>query len=425
MAAIFIHHRDLRQIDNIGLNEACSRYKEVYPIFIYTHEQILKNEYFNARSVEFMTGALSDLTVSIYRAAKLYPAALKEILGELKQKHSIEAIYENRDFSPFARRRQEITRAVAAELEMEYFLCEDLSILPMGTFLKKDKKPYVKFTPFFVNAKKHKRPAADMKQPRVVGKRGKQDSQPRKDALKILGRISDWKDYALMRNFPAEDTTRLSRHLQFGTISIREACAAAARIPDLLKQLYWRDFYMYITEYVNMDYSKEIATKKKNIKWKKDPAAFAAWCAGRTGVPIVDAGMAELNQTGYMHNRCRMIVAMFLIYHLHIHWKEGERYFAQNLVDYSYSNNFGGWVWCAGTEVYSNDYYRAFSMEQQSKRFDPDAAYIKKWIPALKNVPAAAIHKWETAHTSAYMKPIVKDLKAARAEGIAMIKAEK
>lgn len=416
MAAIFIHHRDLRQIDNIGLNAACAKYK-VYPIFIYTVEQIVKNPYKNKRSIKFMSDALLDLTVTVFRAKRPYEEALRDVLTSLPI--VVSAIFENRDFSPFARRRQKITKKVALELKKEYVLCEDHCLLPMGTFLKKDGSAYVKFTPFHQNALRFKVPEPVGSKPHVFLLKSEHAPAKRAGyrlrALKILERIDDWKTYFSTRDFPQYETTRLAAHLQFGTISIREAYHAIKNA-TLKKQLYWRDFYMYITEYINTDYSKEPATKKLSIKWKHDPVRFKAWCSGKTGVPIVDAGMAELNQTGYMHNRCRMIVAMFLIFHLHIHWKEGEKYFSQNLEDYSYSNNFGGWVWCSGTEVYSNDYYRAFSMEQQSKRFDPQAVYIKKWLPQLKDIPPAALHK------SGLGNSIIKDLKAARIEGIELIR---
>ncbi len=425
MAAVFIHHRDLRQTDNIGLLAACEAHESVYPVFIYTQEQIRKNDYFNQRSVEFMSQALADLKISIFEAKEEYSVALKHILKSV----TVVAVYENRDFSPFARQRAKITKKVAADLGLSYFLCEDHTLLPMGAFLKKDGSAYVKFTPFLRNAILNKVPDPQLQNlskklklihgasavPPARFLKGEAKSH-RKNALKILTSVNQkFRDYVSQRDYPARSTTRLSAHLHFGTISIREAYHAIQNA-DLRKQLYWREFYMYITEYVNCDYSKQVATRPpRQIQWVVDRAAFKKWCRGETGFPIVDAAMKELNQTGYMHNRCRMIVATFLIFYLGIHWKEGERYFAQNLTDYSYSNNFGGWVWVAALETYSNDIYRTMSIEQQSKRFDPQAEYIRKWIPSLAEAPLKDIHRggW-----SGYTAPMLDDPTAARRAGI-------
>lgn len=424
MAAVFIHHRDLRQVDNCGLMVACASHGEVYPIFIYTREQIGENQYFNQRSVEFMSQALADLKVSIFEAANDYPTALKKILKSIG---NITAVYENRDFSPFARHRATLTRKIAAALGLSYFLCEDHTLLPMGTFLKKDGNAYIKFTPFYKNAIKSSIPKPQLQPLRNIKYIDGADTRPpsrfaqskishRKSALKILESVNrKFKDYNTSRDYPFMSTTRLSAHLHFGTISIREAYHSI-HVPDLKKQLYWREFYMYITEYVNVDYSKKVATRRpRHIEWNADKVAFKKWCCGQTGFPIVDAAMIELNQTGFMHNRCRMIVATFLIFYLGIHWKEGEKYFAQHLTDYSYSNNFGGWVWVASLESYSNDIYRTMSIERQSKRFDPQADYIRKWIPKLKEAPLKYIHKggWP-----GYIKPMLEYPDSARLAGI-------
>ena len=349
-----------------------------------------------------MTRCLKDLKVTIFDAEGNYEKALAHVLGELSKKITIAAIFENRDFSPFARERQKITSAVAKKRNLRYILCEDSTLFQMGQVLKSDGTAYVKFTPFYTAAKKYRIPHPENKPLKLLNfkshipPRIKQEDVGggRAAALKILAKIDNWRHYSRDRDFPNIPTTRLSAHLHFGTVSVREVYHSM-QIPELRRQLYWREFYMYITNYVNTDYSKKVVTRPQfnSIKWSNNREHFKKWCQGHTGYPIVDAAMRELNSTGYMHNRCRMIVAMFLIFYLHIHWKEGEKYFAQNLIDYSYSNNFGGWVWCAGLETYSNDYFRAFSMESQSQRFDPKAEYIKKWLPELKDELPKNIHK--------------------------------
>jgi len=186
-----------------------------------------------------------------------------------------------------------------------------------------------------------------------------------------------------------DNTSHLGPYLHFGVLSPRYVYWAMRDIPgtsEFLQQLYWREFYMYIVNYIVLDYSKGSVTMPRfnKIKWEMPRNMFDNWKLGKTGIPIVDAGMRQLLQTGYMHNRARMIVAMYLIHHLGIHWREGEKWFAQNLTDYSYANNYGGWVWCAGTETYSNQFFRVFSIEQQNRRFDPNCDYVRTWCPEYR-----------------------------------------
>jgi deoxyribodipyrimidine photo-lyase len=209
----------------------------------------------------------------------------------------------------------------------------------------------------------------------------------RREALRLLRRFGKiaTKYKTARDNLYIDGTSHLGPHLHFGTVSPREVYHFVGA-PEFRKQLYWREFYMYISNYVAPDYSKISWTLPKfnRVKWQTNNTALNRWKSGKTGIPIVDAGMRELVNSGHMHNRARMICAMYLIHYLGIHWREGERWFAQNLMDYSYANNYGGWVWCAGVEVHSNPYFRIYSMEQQNKRFDPDCIYIKKWCPELR-----------------------------------------
>jgi deoxyribodipyrimidine photo-lyase len=233
-------------------------------------------------------------------------------------------------------------------------------------------------------------------------------------------------------------TTHLSAHLHFGNISprefywsIKDKLGEKKAGKTLIEQLFWREFYMYIINYHNTDYSKKSISKPKmnNLEWKRAGINLEKWKSGKTGVPFVDAGMRELKNTGYMQNRLRMVVAMFLIHFLEIHWKEGEKWFAQSLVDYSYCNNFGGWVWCAGTEIYSNPYFRIFSISSQMERFDKNAQYVYKWCPELKDINPKHLYDWENHYKDYknidYPEPIIFNLKEKRKERIDYITSKK
>jgi deoxyribodipyrimidine photo-lyase len=251
----------------------------------------------------------------------------------------------------------------------------------------------------------------------------------REEALKIINHLADFKDYNKNRNTPSIPTTRLSAYLKFGCVSIREVyyktLEKLGNKNELLVQYYWRDFYSMILFNFGKP-TKGVITRPefKLIDWDYDKEKFKRWCVGNTGCPIVDAGMRQMNQTGFMENRVRMIVATFLIFYLKIDWEYGMKYFSQKLVDADWANNVGNWQWTAGIEKWSNDYYRVFSMDSQMKRFDPDCKYIKTWIPELKNVSPKEIINWDLNHypVSGYPEPIIKNNKEARKEGIEMYK---
>ncbi len=198
-----------------------------------------------------------------------------------------------------------------------------------------------------------------------------------------------------MRDIPSLKTTGLSAHNKFGTLSIRQVYDVfVATAPDLARQLYWRDFYTHLAYHFPYVFKGAFNKKYDAVAWKNNKAWFERWCLGTTGFPIVDAGMRQLNATGYMHNRVRMIVASFLTKDLHIHWQWGERYFAQKLVDYDPAVNNGSWQWAASTGADAQPYFRIFNPWLQQKKFDEDARYIKTWVPELKKVSVPTIHAW-------------------------------
>ena len=230
----------------------------------------------------------------------------------------------------------------------------------------------------------------------------------RKEALRIMQQV-DLKEYAKSRDIPMKSaTSKMSAHLKFGCVSIREFYwfirQSTSKSHELIRQLYWKDFYANIA--YSFPHVLEGMVKSKNkpfydsaLVWEDTPNdRFSKWCAGNTGFPIVDAGMREMNATGFMHNRLRMITASFLIKDLHMDWRLGEKYFATQLTDYDPCSNNGGWQWCAGTGTDSQPYYRVLNPWLQAKRFDPDCAYIKLWVPELASVPAPDIIKWNESY---------------------------
>lgn len=398
MSSLFIFHRDLSINDNTGLINCLENSENVYCIFIFTPEQIDKNKYFSMNSFTFMINSLKELSEKIHLSFFYEPS--EKCISRLIDELNINAVYENADFSPFARSRQEAHKKICDKKNILYSLENSITLAPMGVFIKKN--PYVKFTPFYEYAitKKIQEPQNLMSSKKISNKKigtinlSIFDIKPTKEggriqALKLLTRFEKIAHkYEKHRNYPyLNATSNLSAHLHFGTVTPREVYYRLKKHKEFIKQLYWREFYMYISNYITKDYTKKSWTQPRfnKIVWN-DNTHLKKWKEGRTGIPLVDAGMRELLNTGHMHNRLRMICAMYLIHYLGIHWTEGERWFAQNLTDYSYSNNWGGWVWCASIEIHSNPYFRIFSIEEQNKRFDPDCLYIKKWIKEYKNL---------------------------------------
>lgn len=250
----------------------------------------------------------------------------------------------------------------------------------------------------------------------------------RNKAMKILHGASKFKNYEKTRNDLDDETTRLSAPIKFGIVSIREVAKAFKKNNALLRQLVWRDFYAQILNAEPYVLGSALKEKYNNIKWQGSHNHFVKWCQGMTGFPVVDAGMRELNKTGYMHNRARLIVASFLIKTLLVDWQKGEKYFATKLVDYDPSSNNGNWQWVASTGADSQPYFRIFNPWSQSEEHDPDAVYIKKWVPELSSVSVECIHTWNTCYNKKefneidYPKPIV-DYKEQREKALKMYKA--
>ncbi|MGA9530868.1 MAG: deoxyribodipyrimidine photo-lyase, partial [Candidatus Babeliales bacterium] len=242
------------------------------------------------------------------------------------------------------------------------------------------------------------------------------------ECKKRINLIRHLKHYHKTRNYPAMPTSYLSPHLKFGTLSVRYAAAIITKElsphHDLIRQLYWRDFYTYIAYHSPFVFGSSYKDKYNQLTWSKSKLRFKKWQQGLTGFPIVDAGMRQLNTTGFMHNRVRMITASFLIKDLHINWQWGERYFAQKLVDYDPSVNNGNWQWVASTGCDAAPYFRIFNPWLQQKKYDPQCIYIKQWIPELKDIPSQIIHTWYKKYSPKmknYPYPMVNHEKESKA----------
>jgi len=433
--SVFIFTRDLRLVDNTSLNNALQMSDKVLPIFILTPEQLVKNKFKSNNCIQFMMESLTELNEDLLKKNSrlfLFYDKPKNCLENLLSEQKIDAVFMNIDYTPYAKARSDIYRNICQRYNVAFFEYEDYVLCSVKGVLKSDNTPYVKFTPYYNKAKKIKIQDIDKKKynnfisgitslkhefkknlnifyehNELVIKGG------RKNALKILSKMSDFKDYKKTRDYPLLDTTRLSPYLKFNVVSIREVYHLASS-NELIKQLYWRNFYMMIMYH----FPHVIGNPMKihyDIKWDNDNSLLNLWKEGKTGFPIVDAGMRQLNTIGWMHNRLRMITSNFLVKILHIDWRLGEKYFAQKLVDYDPANNNGGWQWSASTGSDSQPYFRIFNPWRQSEKFDKETLYIKKWIPELLNIPSKDIHKWYKTYLiynnqTKYPKPIIEDL---------------
>ncbi len=330
------------------------------------------------------------------------------MVTELVALNTFDAVFINKDYTPFSRRRDDAIRKTLQKRGVVFNEYDDALLCPPGSVLKKEGGPYTVFTPFYKKALQLGVPlpqstvcghfmTADIKSSFLL-KPGQLKEYSSKNSVinggrgageSILKVLAPYKDYASARDIPALDaTTKLSAHHKFGTVSVRESFWAVHKAlggdHPLLRQLYWRDFFSHIAYYFPHVFGHSFYDEYDHIPWTNDERSFKAWCEGRTGFPIVDAGMRELNATGFMHNRVRMITASFLVKDLHIDWRLGEKYFAQHLVDHDPAVNNGNWQWVASTGCDHQPYFRIFNPTLQQKRFDPDGEYIRRWVPEIK-----------------------------------------
>ena len=400
---IFLFRRDFRIVDNLALNkliDECGN-KGIYPMFIFNPKQIYakNNQYFSNNCVQFMIESLDSLDQHI--DVNYYEGDDIEVLTMLSKKYKINSIAYNKDYSPFAIKRDGIIEAWAKSKEIHIITAEDYTLYPMGTILNNKNEPYQVFTPFYKKSLLIKVIAPEppiVKHINVIGIKNIKKFDKHKyyvvnDDLAVRGgrenALERFKnimtDYAKVRDYPALDkTTKLSAYIKFGCVSIREVYFNYNKVKELQRELVWREFYANILYYFPYVLGNSFKQKYDNIEWTNNKEWFKKWCQGKTGYAMVDAGMSQLNKTGWMHNRLRMITAMFLTKDLLIDWRWGEKYFATKLVDYDPASNNGGWQWSASTGTDAQPYFRIFNPDLQLKRYDKDYEYIRTWIPTYE-----------------------------------------
>jgi len=428
---LFIFTRDLRIIDNLGLQESLKNNKTI-PIFVFTPEQITNNEYKSDNAINFMVQSIKELEIQINKKngkLNLFYDTHINCLDKIIKQEKINKIFINKDYSPYAKKREQEIDKLCHKNNIIFESIEDLNILPLGTLLNKSNEAYKVFTPFFKNSKKFWKDIPNPKKLTKYNFMSKSFSNEikltdinkyyqknnilikggRKHGLSLLKKIILQKDYSEKRNDLNYKTTLLSSHMKFGTISIREVFYQFKKDLSsdntLFSQLFWREFYLYIMNYYPKILDKQIKKKENKdfqdkfskIKWKNNKKEFEKWKNSKTGFPIVDACMAELNNTGYMHNRGRLLISSFLIKLCLIDWRWGEKYFATKLIDYDPASNNGGWQFHHGGAS-NADYFRILSPISQGERFDKKAEYIKKWLPNLYNIHAKHLIDWEKYH---------------------------
>lgn len=407
-ANIFIFRRDLRIQDNISLYNLikhCGN-KNILLVFIFNPDQIYpnKNPYFSNNAVQFMIESLVSLEKNIH--INYYEGYDIDILNKINKKYKIKSIGFNKDYTPFAIKRDKNIIEWCEKNNITVISNEDYSLFPIESIKNKSGNPYQVFTPFYNTCLKLSVPKP-IKIPKInfiktVVNFNKNKYYKKNDKLAVRGgrenaliRLKNkYLMYSKNRDYPALDaTTKLSAYIKFGCVSIREVYYTYLKNKALSRELIWREFYaniLYHFPYIIQGHS--FKRKYDKIKWTNNKDWFIKWCKGETGYALVDAGMKQLNETGWMHNRVRMIVAMFLTKDLFIDWRWGEKYFATKLVDYDPASNNGGWQWSASTGTDAQPYFRIFNPDTQIKKYDKDYIYIKRWNPNYKNIPKFVDH---------------------------------
>lgn len=442
--SIFIYRRDFRIKDNTGLNE-CIQDTEgnIYPVFIFTPEQVINNSFKSDNAVQFMCESLKELKKDIN--ITFTKGDYIKVLTDIIKNNNIGSIYTNTDYTKYGIKRDRDIEKLCNKMNVKFIALHDITLYQPGTVRTGTGNIYQKFTPFYrtclkINVDKPK--TVKIKNDKYCKTKYKIDdidkfykynknlnvNGGRKNAMKIVNNITDFKKYDDTRNILSMETTLLSAYIKFGCVSIREVYhkikSKFTLSHPLIRQLIWRDFYYHLGYGFIDRFGDSLKEKYDNIEWENNRTLFNKWKEGKTGYPVIDACMREINISGYMHNRGRLLVSSFLIKNLHIDWRWGEKYFAQSLVDYDVLVNNGNWQWTSGSGADSQPYFRVFNPWMQSERYDKECEYIKYWIPELKDVENKHIHQWDKYHTEyddVYIKPIV-DYKKSKEEGLKMYK---
>lgn len=396
--SVFWFRRDLRLEDNTALNAALSGNANVLPIFIFD-EDILDELPSDDPRVNFIYNNLKSIDQTLkYHDASMYCIKGKplDIWKKLIQSYSIENVFINKDYEPYALKRDQEIQQLLSENEIKLHSFKDQCIHEEFEVLKKDGTPYTVFTPYknkWLEIYTPKKPELAISYQNFLKETKTFPSMEELgftlSSIQVRDyNLNDLTGYKNTRDFPDLDSTSyLSPHLRFGTVSIREVISQLSKADDtFMSELIWREFFMQILFHFPHVVTQNFRPKYDGIKWLNNEEVFNKWCEGKTGYPLVDAGMRQLNATGYMHNRVRMVTAGFLCKHLLIDWRLGESYFAKKLLDYELSSNNGNWQWSAGTGCDAAPYFRIFNPIEQCKKFDKNGLYVRKWIPEFDSL---------------------------------------
>ncbi len=403
--SIFWFRRDLRLDDNKGFYEALKGEHPVLPIFIFDSEILDKLPEDDAR-VNFIHNTLQEMRNTLQdeygSSIAMYHGKPLDIYKSLIKDFDIACVYTNHDYEPYARERDERIKTFLNSNSIEFKTYKDQVIFEKDEVVKADGNPYVVYTPYMKtwkekfnsydleffdtnsclnNLLEHSLPNLSLSD--IGFKKSSQSITPHTVTPTLI------QEYEDTRNFPAKDSTsRLGPHLRFGTVSVRKMVkkAIAEKNEIFWQELIWREFFMQILWHFPHTSNTSFKAKYDRIQWRNNEDEFKAWCEGKTGYPFVDAGMRQLNKTGFMHNRVRMLVGSFLCKHLLIDWRWGEAYFAEKLHDYDMASNIGNWQWVAGSGVDAAPYFRIFNPTTQIQKFDKNLVYIKTWVPDFQEL---------------------------------------
>lgn len=409
MLSIFWFRRDLRLHDNTGLHEALRSGHPILPVFIFDKQILDKLDDEQDSRITFIYDTVSRLR----RELEANGGTLKVVYGEplqvfkeLIETHKITSVYANHDYEPYAQERDQAIGSLLKEHNSAFYTYKDQVVFERDEIMTGSGTPYKVYTPYknaWLKKFKEKQPVSYPSE-QHLDKLAQIDSGAiptlhemgfNKSAIQVPQPIltpSLLENYGAKRDLPALDaTSHVSAYLRFGLLSVRQLVTQALSHSDVwLQELIWREFFMQLLYHFPESAIESFATKFREIRWRNNEDEFARWCEGRTGFALVDAGMRQLNATGFMHNRVRMVVASFLVKDLLIDWRWGEAYFAEKLLDYEMASNVGNWQWAAGTGADAQPYFRVFNPDNQVAKFDKEKAYIRQWVPEF-DTPAYPI----------------------------------
>jgi len=395
--------RDLRLTDHAALYHALKSGHPVLLLFIFDTNILAPLQDKKDARVTFIYQTLQQMELELQGLGSsllVKHGTPEQILAGLTQQYQVRGVYANHDYEPAARQRDEHITELLGQQNIPLYTYKDQVIFEKKEVMKDDGTPYTVFTPYFRKWQATLKPFYLKPYPvesyqhhlfkttpfpfPSLDELGFERSEQHFPSLDFAEKLDQ---YEKRRDYPADHaTTRIGMHLRFGTVSIRQALRTGLeqQAHKWVSELAWREFYMMILWHFPRTVNTSFKVAYDNIAWRNNEQEFAAWCAGETGYPLVDAGMKQMNETGFMHNRVRMVVASFLSKHLLIDWRWGEAYFAEKLLDYEMASNIGGWQWACGCGNDAAPYFRVFNPELQAKKFDPQNVYIDRWAPAYK-----------------------------------------